>query len=353
MGSLMSSPRAPAPLYVGRVQNAQNEQNARNAADQARYNRINQYGPFGSVTYDPTSGAQTTSLNADEMAMRNRGRDAWAQAAGGLAGVAEQTPGTLARTLNDPEGLAAQGAGRLQSEFAGPGQDSNGAFDRAYEYASANLEPRMERQRAAMENRLRNQGLDPTSEAYRTASNDLALQQNEARNNLVTGLQGQMFNQGLQGRQQGFNESAGLMGLGMQRAGQAFGQDQAIAGVRNQGLGLQGDLYGRLGQMGLSGMGGAASNTGAAGYQGINVGNVDVTGLAGRRQTDLQNQYNQEVAQRNAMIGGLAGIGGSILAAPMTGGGSLGGWLGSRALGRFGALGGGGSTDSPYTVGFN
>jgi len=258
----MSSPRAPAPLDVGRVQNAQNEQNARNAADQARYNRINQYGPFGSVTYDPTSGAQTTSLNADEMAMRNRGRDAWAQAAGGLAGVAEQTPGTLARTLNDPEGLAAQGAGRLQSEFAGPGQDSNGAFDRAYEYASANLEPRMERQRAAMENRLRNQGLDPTSEAYRTASNDLALQQNEARNNLVTGLQGQMFNQGLQGRQQGFNESAGLMGLGMQRAGQAFGQDQAIAGVRNQGLGLQGDLYGRLGQMGLSGMGGAATSHG-------------------------------------------------------------------------------------------
>jgi hypothetical protein len=329
----MKAPKAPAPLDVGRVQAAQNQQNQQNAADQARYNRINQYGPYGSVTYDPTTGAQTTSLNADEMAMRNQGRDTWGQAAGGLAGVAGQTPGTLARTLNDPEGLAQQGAGRLRSEFAGPGQDSNGAFDRAYEYASANLEPRMERQRAAMENRLRNQGLDPTSEAYRTASNDLALQQNEARNNLVTGLQGQMFNQGLQGRQQGFNEATGLMGLGMQRAGQAFGQDQAIANVRNQGLGLQGDLYGRLGQMGLSGMGGAAQSPGAAGYQGINVGNVDVTGLEGRRQTDLQNQYNQEVAQRNAMIGGIAGIGGSILAAPMKGGGSLGGWLGSRALG--------------------
>lgn len=336
MGSLMKSPRAPAPLDVGRVQNAQREQNARNAQDQARYNRINQYGPYGSVTYDPTTGAQTTSLNADEMAMRNQGRDTWGQAAEGLAGVAGQGPGALARTLNDPEGLAQQGAGRLQSEFAGPGQDSNGAFDRAYEYASANLEPRMERQRAAMENRLRNQGLDPTSEAYRTASNDLALQQNEARNNLVTGLQGQMFNQGLQGRQQGFNEATGLMGLGMQRAGQAFEQDQAIANVRNQGLGLQGDLYGRMGQLGLSGMGGAAQSPGAAGYQGINVGNVDVTGLEGRRQTDLQNQYNQEVTQRNAMMGGIAGIGGAILGAPIGDGISLGGALGSRALGGLG-----------------
>ena len=83
---------------------------------------------------------------------------------------------------------------------------TNAAFDRAYQTASANLEPRFDRAGAAMENRLRNQGLDPTSEAYKSATNDLALQQNEARNSLVTQLQGQMFNQGLQDRQQQVNE---------------------------------------------------------------------------------------------------------------------------------------------------
>lgn len=331
MGSLFNAPRPPAAFDVGRVQNAQNEQNARNVQDQARVNRIDQTGPFGGISYDPNTGAQTTTLDANEMAMRGQGRDTWGQAAAGLSDLARQQPGDLARTLNDPEGLAAQGAGRLQREFGTPGNlSSNDAFDRAYGFASANLEPRFEQQRAATENRLRNQGLDPTSEAFRSASNDLALQQNEARNSLVTGLQGQMFNQGLQQRQNAFGEATGMFGLGMNRAGQAFGQDQAIAGNRNAGLGLQADMFGRMGQMGLGGAAGAMTTPGVSPFAGINVGNVDVTGLEGRRQSDLQNNYNQQMEQRNAMIGGLAGIGGTILGAPLNGGGSIAGNVASR-----------------------
>ena len=140
-----------------------------------------------------------------------------------------------------------------------------------------------------MENRLRNQGLDPTSEAYKSASNDLALQHNEARNSLVTGLQNQIFNQGLQSRQQGMNEMA---------PGVQFGMGTLSPNLINAPQ--------------------------------VGVQNVDVAGLNQTAYNQQQQNYQQQLAQRNAMLGGLASIGGSILGAPMTGGGSVGGMLAGR-----------------------
>jgi hypothetical protein len=49
---------------------------------------------------------------------------------------------------------------------------------------------------------------------------------------------------------------------------------------------------------------------------GVNVGNVDMAGLYGQ-------QNAQNVAQHNAMLGGIGSIAGAALMAPMTGGGSL------------------------------
>jgi hypothetical protein len=177
MGSLFSG--QPKPPSVASQEAAHRRSADATIGRELQYNRPNQFGPFGgSITYDPETGAQTTALGQQGQ-----------QYAGGLANLGERY-----------FGMAGQGV-----------PDSSAAFDQAYGYASANLEPRFERSRAAAESRLRNQGLDPTSAAYKSAMNDLALQQNEARNNLVTGLQGQMFNQGLAGRQQTLAElSPGL-----------------------------------------------------------------------------------------------------------------------------------------------
>lgn len=60
-------------------------------------------------------------------------------------------------------------------------------------------------------------------------------------------------------------------------------------------------------------------------YQGGNVAGMDVAGIT---QQNYQNQlaaYQQKVASRNAMMGGIAGMAGSLAMAPMTGGGSLAG----------------------------
>lgn len=230
----------------------QQEFNAQNIQTQAAYNRPNQTNAFGnSVNWVQTgtdaSGNPTFSQNQSLGALGQ-------QYASGLSNLGQQYFNT-----------AGQGIG-----------DSNAAFDRAYGYASANLEPRFQRSTDAMENKLRNQGLDPTSEAFKSRMNDLALQQNEARNNLTTGIQGQMFNQALQGRNQQMSE-------------------------------LQpGVQFGNL-----------AMGTGQASFNPISVGNVDY----GSMQNGAFNQQNAMVQQQNqsnnAMLGGLASLGGSFFGGPL------------------------------------
>lgn len=268
MGSMFKTPKAPEPMNVGAVTAQANQQNTANAYQNAAFNRLNQVDQFGNT------------LNYSQTGTDAQGNPIFS-ATQGLGGMGQQFAGGFG------------GLGQRYFDQAGQGMPtSDGAFDRAYEYASANLEPRMERQRAAMENRLRNQGLDPTSEAYKSASNDLALQQNEARNNLVTGLQGQMFTQGLQSRQQGMNE---LM------------------------PGLQ------------FGMGTTQPNTINAPQVGVQ--NVDVAGLNSTAYNQQMQNYQNQMQQRNAMLGGLASIGGTLAGAYLGGpmGASLMGGLGRRA----------------------
>ena len=251
----------------------QQQFNTQSAQTQAAYNRPNQTNAFGnSVNWVQTG----TDANGNPTFSQNQSLGALGQQySSGLSGLGQQYFNT-----------AGQGVG-----------DSNAAFDRAYGYASANLEPRFQRSADAMENKLRNQGLDPTSEAFKSRMNDLALQQNEARNNLTTNIQGQLFNQSLQGRNQQMQE-------------------------------LQpGVQFGNL-----------AMNTGQAAFSPINVGNVDY----GSMQNAAFNQQNAMVQaenqRNNAMLGGLAGLGGAIIGGPM------GAYMGNAMFG------GGGTTTQPGTA---
>lgn len=327
MGSLFSSPKAPKPMDVGAVGQQQQGENTRSAFQQASFNRINQTGPYGSVSYSQSgtdaSGnpifSQHTTLDPNELAYRDKQRGtAFGGYGSGLAGIGASADrfGGAADQLMDT------GQHRLGAFGTPSNLSSQGAFDQAYSTASANMEPRMQRATAAAENRLRNQGLDPTSEAYKSQMNDLALQQNESRNDLTTKLQGQLYNQGLQGRQQDYNEASGLYNLGAQA-----GQTQ-----------MQG--YQQIGSLGRSGMVDAATSPGVSDYAQINTGGpVDYAGL-NKTAFDQQNEvYKQKMAQQNAMIGGLAGIGGAALGMPMGGGMSFGGSLFKSAFGGAGGAG--------------
>jgi hypothetical protein len=262
----MKSPKAPKPLDVSATTAQAATQNTANAWQNAAFNRVNQQDQFGNTLNYAQTGtdAQGNPIFSASQELGATGQ----QYAGGLSGLAGQ--------YFDQAG---QGA-----------PDSQAAFDQAYGYASANLEPRFQRQMDSERTRLANSGFDQSSEGYRNSVNDLALQQNEARNNLVTGLQGQMFTQGLQGRQQQMNELA--------------------PGVNASGTFLNGQ-YANVPQVGVQ--------------------NVDVAGLAQANQAGQWQNYNAQMQQRNAMLGGIGGLAGTIAGLPMTGGGSLGGNL----VGRF------------------
>lgn len=268
---------SPPKFNANKAISAANTQNTANAQQQAAYNRVNQQDAFGNTLNYSQTG---TDANGNPVFSANQGLGAVGQQyASGLAGLGQQY---------------FQGA---QNMLANPyNGTSQGAFDQAYNYATANLEPRFDRAQSALENKLANQGLSRTSEAWKSAMNDLSLQQNEARNNLVTGIQGQLFNQGLQGRQQQINELTGLT-----QPGVSFGN---------------------------AALGGNYVNP-----AGVNVQNTDVAGLLGQQYQSQLNAWQQQQNNQNAMLGGLASLGGSILAAPMTGGTSLGGALGSKIFG--------------------
>lgn len=267
---MFKSPEKPAPLDVAATTAAANAQNLKTAQTTANFNRPDQTDAAGNtIKYSQT------------------GVDANGNPTYGVT----SSLGALGQTFQS--GLA--NLGQRYMATAGSGvPDSSAAFDKAYGLATANLEPRFQRATDAKYTQLRNQGLDPTSEAFKSASNDLALQQNEARNQLVSSLQGQMFNQGLQSRQQELSElSPGLS-------------------------------YG-------------ASTTAPSpiSVPGVSVAPVDVAGLTQSAKGDEWKGYQADVQRQGAMLGGLASLAGSVLAAPMTGGTSLFG----TALGGLGSLG--------------
>ena len=222
---------------------------------QSKHNRLDQLGAFG--------GGVSYEMGPDgRLVQTTKAGDYGQQFAGGLSDLGQSYFRGAQNFLADP--------------YSGSSQDAD---NDAYRYATANLEPRFEQTRAATENRLRNQGLDPTSQAYKSQMNDLALQQNEARNNLVTGIQGQLFNQGLAGRQQQVGEFAQLASPGLNAAGFM------------------------------------APNV--SGYNQVSTGVTPDYGALSAQRTANKN------AATSGMLGGIAGLGGKLLTAPMTGGGSL------------------------------
>ncbi len=201
--------------------------------------------------------------NADGSQFKEMGADA-RRFSSGLGGLGQ-----------DYMGRAGQGIG-----------DSGDALNQAYDWATSFTEPRMQRESAAMDTRLLNKGLDPNSAAYKSAMTDLSANQASARNTLAATLQNQFANQGLQQRQQTMGEL--MPGL----------------------------------QYGMGTLGGDFANVPRVDAQ-----NVDIAGLHRGNQQDQWNAYNAQMQSRNAMLGGLGGLAGSLF------GGPFGGYLGRSLFG--------------------
>jgi hypothetical protein len=249
MGSLFKTPKAPKALDVQQSAKDIGAQSIKNANTASAFNRPNQVDAFG-----------------NKVSWNQTGTDA----SGNPTFTQTNTLGKTGQQYQ--QGLASLGKQYFATAGKGQGLDSQAAFDEAYGYASANLEPRMQRAEDQLYTALRNQGLDPTSEQFKSRSNDLALQNNEARNNLVTSLQGQMFNQNLAERQNQMSELQPGLSLGNTVLGQ---NSSPFAQTPVQG--------------------------------------VDMQGLLGMNQQQQQQNYQAKLQKQQAGLGGLASIGGTLL----------------------------------------
>lgn len=259
----MKAPEQPKPAQLA---SAQAGINSATAAEEQAYGMTNQTGPGGSKTYSQTGMRTIPAVYG---------------ANGKVITPARQVPMYTEATTLTPEqqGLYNQQqefdktvnqigidqAGRLGETLSTPFDGSNEATEaRINELSRTRLDPIWEQRTEQMQNKLRNQGLQPGSPAYDRAMASFDYGKNDSYNSMLLQGRAQSLQEAIQQRNQGINETTALMGAQQMQLPQ-FG------------------------------------STPSPGVQG-----VDYSGMA-------MNNYNQQVGQQNAFMGGLAGLGGAAI----------------------------------------
>ena len=296
----MKAPKAPAAPDPQKTAAAQTQSNINTASANSVIGNANERGPLGNVDYtisgyENVGGVQvpkytrTTTLSPEQQRLYEQ-----QTALGGqMNDIAGRQLTNLDYTLSQPLNMD----GLPEAPTADRGR---------YEEAmNARLQPQMDRDRAALETKLANSGIMPGSEAYREAIalNDRSMNDLRSQTVLNAGNYAlQEYGMSTDARSRALNER-------LQMCNQPINE---ISTLMN---------------------GGQVTMPQFQGYQGGNVAGTDIAGIT---QQNYQNQmaaYEQKLKQQNSMMGGIGSLAGTILAAPMTGGGSV---VGSM----FGGIGG-------------
>lgn len=279
-----STPQAPAPPDPYRTAGAQTTQNVGSSVATSVLGNPNQVGPYGSTTYSQSGEnysfvgpdgkvqtvpryTQTTTLSPEQQRLYDQQNQ-------------------IGQNVNQ---LAIDQSSRLSDHLGRPIDASSlpkiGDFAtdrRAVEDAEfARLNPQLERDRLALENRLVNQGFKIGDEAYNNAMDEYNRQVNDQRL-AVTG-------RGLQAMQ-------GLYGIASDRRARGL---QEMLALRNQPTNEISALM----------SGGQVHLPTAQGYQGGNIAAADVAGNVYNTAALKQKQYEQQMNQYNQQLAGLYGIG--------------------------------------------
>jgi hypothetical protein len=254
---LVSTPKAPDPQQTA---NAQAGMNRDTAITQAQLNQTNQVTPYGNLTYQQTG--TNRFQNAQGQWVETPQYTATTTLSPAQMAILEQTQGANLNLAN----IANERSGFLGEYLKNPFSVNEATEAKLNELGSARLDPRFAREQEALRTQLISSGIRPGTAAYSAALNDFGQTKNDAYNQLA-----------LTGRQQAFQEASY---------------------ERNQPLNEIGALL---------------SGSQVTGPQFVNtpqtqVGGVDYTGL-------VNNQYNQQMASRNAAMGGLFGLLGTGLTA--------------------------------------
>ncbi|UOF77817.1 structural protein [Bacteriophage sp.] len=293
----MGKPKAPpAPDYAALAQQ-QGVENRDTANFNTNLNRVDQYTPQGSLTWELRPGAdpqnpqagdyiQRQTYSPDQQQLYDLGnqisKSFLTTAQGGLARVADSMGKPF--DMSGIPGVTPEMIKQLQ----GPIDDTS--RQRVEEAMMSRLRPQYEQDQSRQENQLLNAGIERGSDAWNNQMAQLSRQQNDARMQAVlAGGQEESRQSGLQ--QQIASLLQALHGQGVQE--QAFLRQLPLNEINalRTGSQVQGPQFG--------------------GYYTGGQANAAPVYQAGQDQAafDMQ-QYMQQQSGYNALIGGLAGMGG-------------------------------------------
>jgi len=279
-----STPSPPPPPNPVKVAEAQTGSNVNSAIASSVLGNVNQVGPTGSTSYNQTDTykmtgpdgkvydipryTQTTTLSPEQQQLYNQ----QTQLGGKMNDLAINQTDRLGSVLGT--NATADGLPEVTNDFsADRARVEQAMFDR--------INPQLDRERASLENTLVNQGFQRGTEAFKNEMDQFGRNTNDARLAITA---------------RGLGEQQGL--FGMQQANRSRSLQEMLA-LRNQPINEISALM----------SGGQVSLPNAQQYNAPSI-NAAPVGDYTYNSSALANQnYNTQMQQQNAAMGGMFGLG--------------------------------------------
>lgn len=265
----MGKPKAPDPPDPKETSSASTATNVGTAIANAWMGNVNEFTPDGTTkvdqtgtktwndpytgkTYEIPTFTRTTTLSPQQAAIK-------AQQDKARLGLSE---------------LATNQTAFLKNYMSKPFNGSNEAVEaRLLELGRKRLDPMLAQQDEALRTRLANQGIKEGTEAYRREMTTQGQSRNDAYNQLILNGRSQAFQEAQAERNQPINEITALLSGGQVSTPQFMGTNMP------------------------------------------KIPTTDVAGLINENFNQKMNVYNQQMAQRQGLLGGLFGLGSSLIMA--------------------------------------
>lgn len=293
MGGGASS--SPPQFNAAGASQQQTQSNVQTAAANAYAGAQNQYTPYGNLIYTEGTGhdvggthlpefSVTQTMSPSQQAIYDKQTGLQNQA----LGLGQQVIGQVGQSVNTP--LNYSGMQNISAPISGNQSDYQ---KQAYDALTSRSTQDLDRQQEATKIQLANQGLNPGTDAYNNGLLPIMREYTDASNQATINA-----NQ--------------LAGQNISQQGQVMSQQQ---GLRNQQISemmqkRNQPLQDYQALMGFSGGNTQPNYAPSIPYQ---VANTDMIGPQIAQYQGQVNAYNQQLGAGNAAMGGMFGLGGSVL----------------------------------------
>lgn len=279
------APSAPPPYNSSQANSDAEKSNVNTANDNTFRNEVNQTTPYGSLNYSTTGGVYDYSGNWIPTTTATQTLSPVEQ------GIFDKTTGLQGQGLD----LAKSVLGQVQNTVSKPlnfdnapaaPTDEKAVTDQAYGDLMSRFNTQHGVDTAALDTQLRNQGVQPGTEAWDNAFRPLGQQQTDAQVQAelnATALGGQQQTQALQLRNQAIGEDTALYNSPI----------QTYASLLGLGGGVQNPSF---------------TNTPQTTQAPVDTSANDLAAYQGQLAA-----YQQQLTAQNATTGGLFGLGGATL----------------------------------------